>query len=183
MERMEQVNAELNEQKAASAARPDGLVIRAWRMDDADGMAMLANMPKYRFGTLRLPYETPDTWRRRIEGFGPGDLGLVAVLDGMIVGSTGLHRMPGRRSHTGEIGMGVHDDFHRRGIGTALVAALVETADCWLGIKRLQLTVYSDNEPAIRLYRRFGFEVEGTFKAFAFRDRTYVDALAMARVA
>jgi len=79
--------------------------------------------------------------------------------------------------------MGVHDDFCRRGIGSALLGALVEAADGWLNIKRLQLTVYTDNETAIRLYRRFGFEEEGVSRAFAFRDGAYVDALAMARLA
>jgi GNAT superfamily N-acetyltransferase len=78
---------------------------------------------------------------------------------------------------------GVHDDFRQRGIGTALLAAVVEVADRWLGLKRLQLTVYADNEPAIRLYRKFGFEKEGRLRAFAFRDGVYVDALAIARLA
>lgn len=161
---------------------PDGLVVRAWRPDDAEGLAALVNLPNYRYGTLRRPYETPEQWRERIESIGPGDLCLVAVLDGLIVGSAGLHRRAGRRSHAAEIGMGVHDDYCGRRIGTALVAALVEAADRWLGITRLELAVYTDNEPAIRLYRKFGFTVEGTFKAYAFRDGVYVDALAMARV-
>jgi putative acetyltransferase len=165
-----------------SSAPPGSLLIRAWQADDADAMATLANLPKYRFGTLRLPYETPDFWRRRIETAAPGGLGLVAVLDGMIVGSARLQRRTGRCSHVGDVGVGAHDDFHRRGIGSALAAAVVEAADRWLAIKRLQLTVYGDNAPAIALYRKFGFEVEGTFRAFAFRDGAYVDALAMARV-
>jgi len=157
-------------------------VIRGWQADDAEGMAALANQPNYRFGTLREPYETPNFWRRRIEGTGADTLGLVAVLDGRIVGSIGLQRLAGRRAHSGTLGMGVHDDFQGRGIGTALMAAVVEAADRWLAIKRLQLTVYADNAPAIALYRKFGFEVEGTHRAFAFRDGAYVDALTMARL-
>jgi L-phenylalanine/L-methionine N-acetyltransferase len=39
-----------------------------------------------------------------------------------------------------------------------------------------------DNEPAIRLYQRFGFQVEGTLRRHAFRDGKYVDALFMARL-
>ena len=161
---------------------PEGLVIRASQPEDAEGLAALANLPNYRFGTLRLPYETADFWRRRIEAADAGHLGLVAVLNGRIVGSIGLQRLAGRRAHSGELGMGVHDDFQGRGIGSALVAAVVETADRWLGLKRLQLTVYADNAPAIALYRKFGFVVEGTHRAFAFRDGAYVDALAMARL-
>jgi putative acetyltransferase len=47
---------------------------------------------------------------------------------------------------------------------------------------RLELTVYVDNAPAIHLYRRFGFEMEGTHRAFALRDGQYVNAHAMARI-
>lgn len=58
----------------------------------------------------------------------------------------------------------------------------VDLADNWLNLKRLQLTVYTDNEAAIRLYKKFGFAVEGTAKAYAFRDGAYVDSYFMARV-
>ena len=37
-------------------------------------------------------------------------------------------------------------------------------------------------QPAIALYRKFGFEIEGTHKAYALRDGRYVDAYAMARI-
>jgi len=103
------------------------------------------------------------------------------VLDGQIVGNAGLRRLTGRRIHVGQIGMGVHDDFTGRGVGSALLAALIDTADNWLAIKRVELTVYVDNAPAIRLYEKFGFETEGRLRAFAFRNGEYVDAFTMAR--
>jgi putative acetyltransferase len=49
-------------------------------------------------------------------------------------------------------------------------------------VLRLELNVYVDNEPAIALYRKFGFEIEGTNRAFALRDGVYVDSHAMARL-
>jgi len=42
--------------------------------------------------------------------------------------------------------------------------------------------VYVDNEPAIRLYKKFDFEVEGTLRGYAFRDGQYVDSLFIARL-
>lgn len=78
--------------------------------------------------------------------------------------------------------MGVHDDFLGRGIGSALLAELIGAADDWLAIKRLELTVFTDNTPAIRLYEKFGFEMEGTLRAFAFRHGIYADVFAMARI-
>jgi putative acetyltransferase len=109
-------------------------------------------------------------------------IGIVAVLEGRIVGSAEVFQHKGRRRHVGELGMSVHDDFHRCGIGSAMTAALVDVADNWLDLKRLELTVYVDNEPAIRLYKKFGFEVEGTLRGYAFRDGQYVDSLFMARL-
>jgi len=42
--------------------------------------------------------------------------------------------------------------------------------------------VYVDNVPAISLYKKFGFETEGTLKKYAFRAGKYVDAYTMARI-
>jgi len=78
--------------------------------------------------------------------------------------------------------MAVHDTWHAKGVGTTLMKALIDLADNWLNLARLELNVYTDNEPALRLYKKLGFEIEGTQKKYAFRDGSYVDAYAMARV-
>jgi putative acetyltransferase len=51
-----------------------------------------------------------------------------------------------------------------------------------LGLTRLDLRVFVDNGAAIALYRKFGFEVEGTHKWFALRGGDFVDAYVMARL-
>jgi putative acetyltransferase len=51
-----------------------------------------------------------------------------------------------------------------------------------MGVLRIELTVYTDNAPAIALYRKFGFVVEGCHRGYALRDGRYVDAFAMARL-
>jgi L-phenylalanine/L-methionine N-acetyltransferase len=171
-----------DENKGRRREPPPGLVIRARRSSDADGIAELVNLPGYRFGTNRIPYHSPEEVRGWIEKTPSANLALVAVVDDQIVGDGGLHRRSGRQLHLAEIGLGVRDAWTGKGVGTALLAALVEAADRWLGIWRLQLVVHVDNAPAIRLYRRFGFEMEGTHRAFALRDGQYVDAHAMARI-
>ncbi|MCI0662689.1 MAG: GNAT family N-acetyltransferase, partial [Acidobacteria bacterium] len=82
----------------------------------------------------------------------------------------------------GEIGMMVRDDWQGKGIGAAMMRAVIDLADKWLNLARIELTVFTDNEPAIALYRKFGFETEGTLRKYAFRDGEFVDAYAMARI-
>jgi putative acetyltransferase len=159
-----------------------GLTIRAREPGDWEEIAALTELPKVRWGTLRLPYTRKDQWRKMLENTPEERTRVVAVLEGRIVGSADIFQYKGRRRHVGKLGMSVHDDFHRRGIGSALSAALVNVADNWLDLKRLELTVYVDNKPAIGLYKKFGFEVEGTLRAYAFRDGQYVDSLFMARL-
>ncbi|TRL37480.1 GNAT family N-acetyltransferase [Rhizobium straminoryzae] len=167
---------------ASDARWPEGLIIRVRTPVDAEGIAALHNLPGYRFGTLRTPYHSADDIRKGIEGQPATVTALVAILGEQIVGDIGLTRFASRRAHAGSIGMGVHDRFTGRGIGRALLGEIVSIADNWLNLRRLELTVYTDNAPAVALYRRFGFAVEGTLQDFAFRDGAFVDAHTMARV-
>jgi putative acetyltransferase len=161
----------------------DDIVIRAARPMDCEGIAALGNMPGYRWGTLRLPHQTPEATRTWLEGMNPGNnVSLVVEKGGRIIGSGGFERQPGRRSHVAYLGMGLHDDFHGQGIGSRLLRELIMIADDWLNLRRIELTVYVDNARAIALYERHGFAIEGTHRDYAFRGGTFVDAYAMARI-
>ena len=54
--------------------------------------------------------------------------------------------------------------------------------DNWLRVDRIELTVFVDNEPAVAVYKKHGFEIEGTGKKYGLRNGEYVDAYFMARV-
>ncbi|MES2073565.1 MAG: GNAT family N-acetyltransferase [Pseudomonadota bacterium] len=134
-------------------------------------------------GTLQLPHPSVEMWQERLKQFSPDDTLLVAVYDGVLVGTAGLHvETKARRRHVASLGMGVADSFAGRGVGTALLAELLSLADNWLNLLRTELTVYTDNAHAIHLYNKFGFEIEGTFRSYALRNGAYVDAHAMARL-
>ena len=167
---------------AASAQWPEGLSIRALRPDDVEELVALQSLPGYRYGTLRTPYPSVLNVRKHMESASPSAISLVATMDGIMVGNAGMNQLAGRRSHAASIGMGVHDLYQRRGIGRALLGELVAIADEWLDVRRLELTVYTDNAAAITLYESFGFVQEGIHRNFAYRAGSYVDALAMARL-
>jgi putative acetyltransferase len=162
----------------------EGLQIRRAEPDDYPAFYEIFGGSRAYAGTLQLPYPSLETWRRRLAEPDEGSYNLVAVDGGRVVGSFGLHTFPKRprRWHAGSVGMAVHDDWQGRGVGSALMRAGVELADNWLNLLRLELEVYADNEPAIRLYERFGFEREGTLRQYAFREGRYVDSYVMARL-
>lgn len=159
-----------------------GLVIRAAEPGDAEALAFLLNLPGFRHGTMRLPFETVDTVRGRLSRSKSAGGHIVAVIDGTIVGSASLDVGEGRRRHVGSIGLGVHDAYTRRGIGTSLLEALLDVADNWLDLRRVQLDVFTDNAVAITLYERHGFAREGVKRCDGFRDGAHVDSLMMARL-
>lgn len=135
-------------------------------------------------GTLQLPFPSEEVWKKRLEEATEGMYALVACVEGEVVAMAGLHLFPKspRRSHAGHVGLVVHDNWQSKGVGTALMQALIDLADKWLNLSRLELTVFTDNEPALKLYKKLGFAIEGTHRKYAFRDGAYADAYSMARV-
>jgi putative acetyltransferase len=163
------------------------ILVRRARVDDAGAIAALMDEPLVYANLMQMPYASEEAQRARIaDSLLPGktDLLLVAERDGKVVGSAGMHATgPGlRRRHVVVIGLSVGAAAQRQGVGTALMQALCEYADRWMGVLRIELTVYVDNAAAIALYRKFGFETEGRHRGYALRDGRYVDALAMARL-
>lgn len=84
--------------------------------------------------------------------------------------------------HSGTLGMGVAATHRGRGVGAALLRTTLETAIA-RGLSRIELVVRVDNEPAIALYRRFGFEVEGRQREALRVDGLPYDTLLMALLA
>lgn len=106
----------------------------------------------------------------------------VAVMDGKVVGVAGLHINKNPRTrHVGGLGISVHKAYHGKGIGSKLMTTLLELADNWLMLVRVELTVFSDNSGAIELYKKFGFFVEGEQKYSAIKNGQYAHQLMMAR--
>ena len=159
------------------------IMIRGQEPEDSDAIGRLLIQPGVLPGTLQVPY-TPLASRREPAGtFTPELHRLVAEVDGRVVGSIGLevNRRP-RRRHAAAIGMAVDQAMQGQGIGTALLAAVLDLADGWLNLHRIELEVMCDNGRAIRLYERHGFVIEGRLRDFSFTAGAYADAFTMARL-
>jgi len=159
------------------------ITIRTADPSDAEAMLKCYTAPLAARNTLQIPYRSLESVREQLTKSGAGDHLLVAEIEGEVVGVIGLHTSSRPRvNHKAEVGMMVHDDWKGKGVGAALMQAVIELADKWLNLTRIELTVFTDNESAIALYRKFGFEIEGTLRKYAFRDGEFVDAFAMARI-
>ncbi|HET9591223.1 MAG TPA: GNAT family N-acetyltransferase [Anaerolineales bacterium] len=158
--------------------------IRRAEPADYEAVVKIYSGPRAVSGTLQLPFPSAEVWRKRLAEPPEGTFSLLACVENEAVGQLSLHTFPNfpRRRHVGQIGMAVRDDWQGRGAGIALMQAMIDLADKWLNLARLELEVYTDNEAAIHLYQKFGFTIEGTLVRFAYRDGHYVDAYYMARL-
>jgi L-phenylalanine/L-methionine N-acetyltransferase len=164
--------------------------IRAAEPADAAAMSALIGSDGVFEGTLQMPYAAVTS---RVEFLSKTELTavrLVAVVQQpetgaeLIVGHAGLFNTHTslRRMHARVLAITVAVDWQGRGVGEQLMSALMDWADNWAGVLRIELTVFADNAQAIKLYERHGFAKEGVMRAFALRDGAYIDALAMARL-
>lgn len=162
----------------------EGLKIRRAEADDYEQVCEMFASARVYEGTLQVPYPSREYWRRRLSENVDSVYNLVAIVDDQIIGMAGVDTFPHkpRRRHAGAIGICVHEAWQGKGLGTELMRAIIDLADNWLNLMRLELEVYADNEAAIHLYERFGFEVEGTLRQHAFRDGQYVDSKMMGRL-
>lgn len=71
-----------------------------------------------------------------------------------------------RMAHRGEFGISVRKSYWNQGVGTMLMEHILDFAKNVAKSEIVSLEVRSDNEAAIHLYRKFGFEKIGTFKGY-----------------
>ncbi|XMB85521.1 GNAT family N-acetyltransferase [Mycoplasmatota bacterium WC44] len=108
---------------------------------------------------------------------------LLAIIDNQIVGMCGLHGRNNRRriAHVTNLGITVLKEFWGLGIGYLLIIEQIKYAK-QNGITKIDLEVRVDNEPAINLYKKCGFEIEGIHRNAMNVSTGYVDNLFMGLV-
>lgn len=163
------------------------ILVRRAQTSDAAAVTRIMGDPGVYPGLMQVPHPSLERWQRRLAEHAERDLPdllLLAEHAGRVVGSSGLHPVgpATRRRHVMTLGISVLPEAQGRGVGSALMQAMVDQADRWLQVLRLELQVYADNAQAIALYRKFGFVLEGRHPAYAMRDGVYVESLSMGRM-
>lgn len=150
----------------------DGPYLQSWLMEPST----------MRWFAMCDEMEVIDSVKRWI-GFARYKCSLTATLNGEPVGLATLYLQPYRRlAHQSEFGIIVGKEARGHKVGEFLLTNLMDLAKNTFCIELLHLTVYGDN-PAIRLYRRFGFQefgrqtrwlrnLDGTYSQRIFMERT-----------
>ena len=104
---------------------------------------------------------------------------MVAVQGDRVIGHLNVSRedSPVTR-HVASIGMAVASDWRRKGVGSALMSEAIRWGHQF-GVEKLALSVYPDNEAALALYRKFGFQEEGRLTGHSKKSMGYRDEIVM----
>jgi RimJ/RimL family protein N-acetyltransferase len=159
----------------------DGRVVtvRLLTVDDKDRLfRMFSSMSDKTLEWSMAPYtvESIQRWIDNIKNYIP----LVAEYENRIVGYTAIYKNPhSRKKGVGDQLIYLHQHFHNVGLGTAMMKKLLELAKKE-GIHKIDLSVIADNQIAIHLYKKFGFQIEGVSRdSFFGSDGKYHDMVKM----
>lgn len=163
------------------------LTLASLRPEDAgDVLRVCRQASGETMNLMRYPDEWTITDEREAEMLrnaedGPRSLMLGAFLEGRLIGVGSFLPLSNadRARHRAGLGVTVLKACWRRGVGEAMLRALIGAAQ-GTALEQLELEVVSTNESAIRLYTRCGFERYGLLpRAFKYREGGYADLLLM----
>ena len=167
----------------------NGVILRTPSEDDAQGMIdmMLGCYAETEFLSctpeeFQVSVQDEVNFIKRFEA-SERECMISAFADGKLVGNVSIRQVSGmkRVRHRANLGICILKDYWRRGIGSMLMDAAVQTAQS-AGYAQIELQVAADNERAIRLYERFGFEVCGRCPRALRRESGFADELEMIRI-
>lgn len=158
------------------------IILRPVAAEDEKDINTLRRQPSVMHYTLGLPSERRASNQSFIKGLTANDHVVVAEYDHQVVGIGSLEVLSGKLHYYGLTAMAVHDEFQNQGIGSRLLDHLLDIADNYLGLFRLELDVVEGNARAVKLYKSRGFETEGTLRKAHFARGAFYNVLVMGRL-
>lgn len=168
-----------------SEPRPDGIVVRASGPRDIDAIqAIYARHVLTGLGSFEeVPPDAAEMARRHGEVRGLGLPWLVAEAEGRLLGYcyANLYRARSAYRFTVEDAVYVDIEIQRRGVGRALLRALIDETSR-LGYRQMIAVIGdSGNAGSIALHERAGFRMAGAVEAVGFKFGRWVDIVLMQR--
>ncbi len=174
----------MNDEKKEEGNLPEvpGLELRYTVMEDTDPLREWLSEPGILRGfPMADPPEIEDSIKHWI-GFSKYKSSLTAVIDGKPCGIATLCLMPYRKlAHQCLLSIIVSKEQRNKGVGTVLMNNLMHLAKSYFRIEVIYLEVYEGN-PAVALYKRFGFREIGYQKHFMKENGEYIGKVIMERI-
>ncbi len=141
------------------------IVIRHAETRDYEAIRQIHAQPEVYYNTLQVPHPSDYMWQERLADR-PGIKQLVACIDGDVVGhlTIDVQQRP-RRSHVADFGICVDSHWKNRGVASALMREMIEMCDNRLRVDRIELTVFVDNAPAIKVYKNTALKLKGLVRS------------------
>jgi ribosomal-protein-alanine N-acetyltransferase len=155
------------------------ITLRNYTEADIDRLVTLANnknVSRYLVDTFPYPYTTADAAWWIATGSKANDA-VTKVIEyrGEFIGSVGVHPQSGWKSHVGEIGYWIGEDYWGKGLATMALKSMTETAFTLPALKKLFAPVLAPNQPSKRVLEKCGYHLEGVLKQEVFKDDNYYD--------
>lgn len=159
------------------------VTVRAVRAEDIEQIHALRTQPQFCQGTLQVPSREIEAVREQLLGNPSSErIRLLAECDAQIVGEVGFDLgVRWCRRHVGHLYLGVHRDWWGRQVASQMMSAVLDIADNWLNLPRVELGVHAHNPGAIHLYEKFGFQREGLQQRQSLADGAFADQILMGR--
>lgn len=100
--------------------------------------------------------------------------------DDLLVSVGHVERLGKRSKHVGEMGISVKQEFRGEGIGAEMIRTMLEIAKR-ISLQMIQLTVFSPNDVAKRLYDTLGFNEVGKIPKKSLFHGELVDEIIMVK--
>jgi len=161
------------------------IFLRALELDDLDRLHQWHNDPDLYntlIGTFRcISRDAEEEWLRKRQSFSPNEINLAICLvsDSQHIGNIYLRNIDWISRHA-ELHVFIGDKQNRsQGFGQEAVRQIIIYAFNELGLHRLHLLVLAENLPAIHIYEKCGFHVEGRLRSHVYKAGEFKDVLFM----
>jgi len=153
--------------------------LREYKKSDADRLVQLANnmsVSRYLVYTFPYPYTRKDAdWWIAIGAKENGAEIKVIEYHGEFIGSVGINREPGWKSHIAEVGYWLGEEYWGRHIATDALKLMCDLVFSENRYRKLFAPVLAPNKASMKVLEKNGFELEGVLKQEVFKDEEYFD--------
>ncbi|MCD6234324.1 MAG: GNAT family N-acetyltransferase [Candidatus Marinimicrobia bacterium] len=162
------------------------VILTPMEEEDAEFIRKMENDPEVRYALFLYKPLTRESAEKKVrEMISSPDIFMFMIMDKenrQIIGQSGLVRVD-FVSRSAIFFIAIHHKASRsKGFGTESTRLIVDYAFQTLNLNRIQLHVNSENTPAIHIYKKLGFQIEGTMRQAMYHGGKYCDFYVMGKI-